>query len=120
MAQYKSFKIDSSTNNVPTAYSTAAGSLALTGITGLNQQTLTFVSEIAGRIAVCVSQNSSTTAPTSQVDLYIPPAPSGGFSAVTIDLPNVASAVYLKSDTGSALTSGVVYGWVGVRPGGNI
>lgn len=119
MAQYKAFKIVSSTNNVPTSYSTGAGSLALSGISG-PQQTLTLVSEIAGRIAVCVSQNTGATAPTTQVDLYIPPAPTGGFSSVTIDLPNVSAAIYLKSDTGSALTSGSVYGWVSAANGFNV
>lgn len=111
MAAYTSFKIDSSVNNIPTSFSTAAGSLALPAISG-RQQTLVLINESSSRIAVNVSQNSATTAPTSVVDAYIPAAPANGFSSVTLDLPVLSGTVYLKSDTGSAITSGLVYGWV--------
>lgn len=108
-----SFRVNSASDTIPTSFSTAAGSLVLSGIA--LARGLIIVNETNSRIAINYKTGSTTGAPSSgqsNVDAYCPAAPSGTFSSVSIDNVDVSSTIYIKSDTGSTITSGLVYGWV--------
>jgi hypothetical protein len=97
-----SFKVDAATNNIPTSFSTAAGSQVLTGLTFPTE--LCIVNETAGRIGIN-NQTSSGSAPTG-TSHYLPANSFACFDK------RFARRVFVRSDTGSAISSGVIYGWV--------
>jgi hypothetical protein len=102
----KSAKVDSSSTNIPTSFDhTASGSLALTGIAYAAH--LCIVNRSTSRIAYNYTWGNPTTNPTT-VDGYLDGKGSGDFVAVIKDDIKVSSCVYLMSDTGSAITSGIV------------
>lgn len=101
----KSVKIDSSSTNIPSGFSTAAGSLVLTGIA--RADVLTIINETQSRIAVNYTTASTSSAPTL-VDAYVPAAAASSFAGLALDSCQIASNIYIKSDTGSAISSGVV------------
>jgi len=101
----KAVKIDASSTNIPTAFSTASASLVVTGIA--RADVLTVVSTCANRLAVNYTQGSVSSAPSS-VDLYIPAAVTGSFAAVVLDNCQLSSTIYIKSDETSPISSGVV------------
>lgn len=105
---YTSFTVDSSVNNIPTSFSTAAGSKVLSGAQITGQGELTIINETGTRLAVNVTGGDPTTAPTA-VDFYVPAAVSGSFTSKTVDMPATSGVVYIKS-MGSTISSGLVYG----------
>ena len=104
-----SFDLNTATNNVPTAFSTAAGSLVLSGI--LLARGLCIVNETTSRISINFRQGSTTSAPTLR-QAYVPAAPSGSYSSLTMDNVDVSSTIYIQSESGSVITVGHIYGWV--------
>ena len=53
-------------------------------------------------------QGSSETSPPSTVLAYCPEAPSGSYSTVVMDNVEIGPNIYIKSDSGSAISSGLV------------
>lgn len=101
----KAVKITASSSNIPTAFSTASTSLVVTGIA--RADVLTIVSTCTDRLAINYTAGSETSAPTN-VDLYIPAAAASGFAGYVLDNCQLSSTIYIKSDTGAAISSGVV------------
>lgn len=101
----RSNKIDSATNNIPANFSTAAGSLALSGIT--RAQGIAIVNYTTSRLRVNYTHGSTASAPTV-VEGYVPPRGTADFAASAKDNLLISSTVYIASDTGSPITSGVV------------
>lgn len=101
----KAVKVDASSSNIPTAFSTAATSLVVTGVS--RADVFTIVNTCTSRLAVNYTHGSSDSAPTL-VDLYIPAALTGSFSAIVLDNCQLSSTIYIKSDEASAISSGVV------------
>lgn len=105
----KRFKIDSSVNNIPTAPSASAGCRAFTGLLGNQPIPYSHIqvnNESAGRLLILIL-------PANQ------PVPSGDLSEVNgfyvvgetiqnLDGFNPLDTVYVISDTGSAISSGIV------------
>ena len=104
------FRLNSATSNIPASPSTAAGSLVLTGIAGSKH--IKICSEATTRIRYSYSTNSATTAPASATDYdgIIPAASSGSFVCETKDGIALKNSLYIWSDSGSAISSGLVYG----------
>lgn len=102
-----SAKIVSSTNNIPTAFSTAAGSLALSGLStyATNYKNLMVLNETAGRLLVSTTNSVSDAVPSSSSTqtVYVPASGTYTFSNVLI-----LDKVYIQSDTGSAISTGNV------------
>lgn len=101
----KSVKIDASSSNIPSAFSTAATSLVVTGIS--RADVLIIQSTCTDRLAINYTAGSVSSAP-SAVDLYIAAAPASGFCGMAFDNCQLSSTIYIKSDTGAAISSGVV------------
>lgn len=107
-------KIVASTNNIPIAYDTTAGSLFFTApsagkIEIFHSCNAVLAIAIAGRDAGVTPPNSTIT--TNRRQLYIPPAPTGGYAGWVKDgLPvNQGDKVYIRSDSGSPVTVGTCY-----------
>lgn len=98
----KAGKVVSGTNNIPTGFSTAAGSLILTGV--VFAEGIYIDNRTAGAIAVNYSSFSASAAPSaSDVDLYV-----NANTVVNLGPTSIGSVVYIQSDTGSAISSGTV------------
>lgn len=101
----KSKKLDLSSSNLPTDFSSGAASKYLTGCGSRSYRHLWITNTSAGRIAV-VTTDSSASVPVlaSNTDiLYV----EAGTVAVFDDI-DVMDNVYICSTTGSAITSGIV------------
>jgi hypothetical protein len=99
----KSAKIDAATNNIPTDFSTAAGSLAIQDAVS-GRKGIAIYNGSSSRLAVCVSHHSATVAPADNVNatLYVPAT-----TGIAIDNVYCGKTVYIRSDE-SLITSGVV------------
>lgn len=107
---HKSFKVTASSTNIPASFDFAnAASLVLTGVAYAVH--LTVVNETTTRIKVNHIHGDATSSPT-QITFYVPAASSGSFVAAVNDGIQVSSTVFIASDSGSAISSGTVYGWV--------
>ena len=107
---FKNFKLaylNTSSTNIPTTYGTGAGSLVLTGVGGEGYSHMKIVNETSSRIAIALAAkddavpDSSTSTNTNQ---DIVSATSTEFK----DDIHIYDKVYLRSDSGSAITSGIV------------
>ena len=96
----KTAAIVSGTNNIPTAFSTAAASLALQGISFA--ENLLVVNGAASALVLNIDAGSPTSAPTTD-NLRVPASATVQFNNVKL-----SSTVYVRSDTGSAISSGTV------------
>lgn len=102
----KSNKITCSSTNIPTGFSHAnSASLVLTGIAYAVH--LAVINETTSRIAINYTHGDSASSPTV-VDAYVPAGGTGSFSAIALDELKLSSVVFIKSDTGSAISSGTV------------
>lgn len=99
----KSGKVTASTNNVPTAFSTGAGSLVLSGLQGKAYDHLMIINETSTQISV-ISDPSATTAPSASSTARVFVAANG---TATFDKFPIFDAVYIQSE-GSAISSGTV------------
>lgn len=101
----KAVKIDASSNNIPTGFSTAAGSLVMTGVARATR--LCVQNYQADRLAINYTAGDASNAPTV-VQEYVPPGTSSIPGVIVLDNCQVSSTVYIKSDSGSVISSGVV------------
>lgn len=97
-----SAKVNAASANIPTSYSTGAASLILTGIRSFR----TLI--VDNRTTHAVTLNCSVgvaTAPSddSNKNIYV-----NGSSMIAIDAGNFGNGCFIRSDTGSAITTGVV------------
>lgn len=103
-------KIVCASTNVPTAFDFAnPASLALQGIA--YARGIAIVNETTSRIAFNYTHGSTTSSPTA-VQAYVPAGGSGSFSATVLDEIKVSSTIYIKSDTGSPISSGNILLWI--------
>lgn len=102
----KAVKIDSSSVNIPTGFDyTNASSLVMTGIS--YAQHLIIVNLTSSRIAYNFSSGVSTANPTT-IDGYVPGKGASDFVGIAKDDVQDSSCIFIKSDTGSAISSGLV------------
>lgn len=95
-------KIDASVNNIPTSFGSGAGSLILQNIS--NAKHIRVSNRTQGQIAI---HYRGKTTPSSPL-IYIAAAPASGEVIEFYDDIEVGPNVYIRSDTGSAITTGVV------------
>lgn len=96
-----SVRVDASVNNIPTAFSTAAGSKVIQGVP--NVRSILIDNRSSSEIAVNC-QSGSTTAPTTQTaNIYV-----AGTTQVAIDNAYLNTTCYIRSMTGGAISSGTV------------
>lgn len=102
-----SFRVDASSTNIPTSYSAASGSLLTSSLGALGFTHLKVLNETTSRIAVCNTDVDSgvpgSNPVTNPYQMYV----SDEFVEFN-DGQHVYACIYLRSDTGSAITSGVV------------
>ena len=100
-------KIVASSNNIPTAYSTGAGSMIVSGLSGASELTIT--SSCEAPIVGNYSHPSDTTAPTdADIEFHLPAAPTGQSVGRVITDAAIGAAIFLRSDSGAAITAGTV------------
>lgn len=100
VADVYTVRINSATTNIPTAFGQGSNSLVLQNIR--NMRGVYIENRTAGEIAVNCSTSSGKT-PSSQQDIYVNAA-----SAWSIGDAGLGNACYIRSNTGSAITSAVV------------
>lgn len=93
---------------IPVAYSTSdAKSKVATGIAYADAKGVCIYNATSSVIAVNVDNGSSSTAPTADVqDIYL------GAGMGYCEKMSVTSRVYIRSDSGSTITAGSVYGHI--------
>jgi len=105
----KAFRLDASSSNIPTSFTTGAGSLVMTG--GANKGFFAIINYCTANLAVNYTWNDTATSPTL-VDAYVPAAVSGGGPGVLcLDNSLVSNTVFIASDSGATLASGIVRGF---------
>lgn len=101
--------IDSSVNNVPTAYSTDTGSQLVTNAQASGTLfVLNYTSHVLAITHGTLLQVPSSTPPCNET--YVPAAPTGGAGVATFTL-NITKGdkIYLRSADGSLASTGKVY-----------
>lgn len=95
-------RVNAASNNIPTAFSTGAASLVLQGV---RQPTAVFVeNRTTSEIAInCSASATSAPAATGSNVLYV-----NASNAWAIDSTYLTGNCYIESNTGSAITTGVV------------
>lgn len=102
----KSAKVVCASTNIPTGFShSSAASLVLTGIAYAVH--LAVINETTSRIAINYTHGDATSSPTT-VEAYVPAGGASSFSAIALDELKLSSTVFIKSDSGSAISSGTV------------
>mgnify|MGYP003479587449 FL=1 len=101
-----SVKIDASATNVPTTYSTASTSRVL--VTTQRGVGLLVDNRSASPIAVNCAHFNTSTAPSSDIttvrtNLFVP-----GNASLGVDNVGFSTQCFLRSDSGSAITSGII------------
>lgn len=97
-----SVRIISSATNIPTSFGTGSDSLVLSAVR--NAKTILIDNRGTGEIAVnCHAQSSSAPSNSSAQNIYV-----AGSSAVSIDNAFPNGACFIRSMTGSAITTGTV------------
>lgn len=104
----QSFKVDTSSTNLATTYSTAAQSLVVSGV--YYSRYLCVFNGAQVTIAVNMESQSGTSAPTSPGthNAYIAPNVLRCFDT----RPEQGLYVYLRSDSGSTISTGIISGEV--------
>lgn len=107
-------KIVASDNNIPTTYGTGAGSLLVSSLPSSRQ--IEIINTCESVLVVSVGPPSDDQVPNSVIttnrkQLYIPAAPTGSSAGWVKDFFSIrlGDRIYVRSDTGSAVTSGTVY-----------
>lgn len=95
-------KVDASVNNIPTSFGTGAGSLVLTDIKNVKHMRVS--NSTTGRLAI---HYRGKTTPSSAL-LYVSAAPASGEVIEFFDDIEIGPSVYIRSDTGAAITTGTV------------
>lgn len=103
-------KVVASTNNIPTTFDTSAGSLIFTAPSaGLLE-----IINTTNSVLIVAQTSHPTTVPSnsdSKGQNYIPAAPTSGSAGWVKDgfIVTLGDKIYLRSDSGSAVTTGSVY-----------
>lgn len=105
MRTRQAVKVDASTNNIPTAFSTAAGSLVMTGI-ALGRH-LAIINETQSRLQVNYVTGTDAATPTVAT-AYVPAAAASSFSTLVLDDVQLESQLFIASDSGTAISAGTV------------
>ncbi len=102
-----SFRIDASTSNIPTTYSSASTSLITSALGAIGYTHIKVSNETSGRIAICNTDADSgvpdSDPVTNPFQMYTPDN-----IIEWKDSLHIYSNIYIRSDTGSAITSGIV------------
>lgn len=99
-----SVKVAAGTNNIPTSFDTTAGSRVATGLANKGYTHAMIVNETAGRISVVLNGDSVVPpASGSTAKAFVLPTAVATFDDVTI-----GDAIYIQSDTGSAISAASV------------
>jgi hypothetical protein len=107
---HRSFRLNTATDNIPASPSILSTSLILSAVG--NAQHMTLCSEATSRIRVNWRKGTEDSAPASgEYNAIVPAAASGSFTCMTLDDVQMSRAVYIWSDSGSAISSGLVYGY---------
>lgn len=89
---------------IPSSYTTGSQSLVLTELTGSVRHVAVF-NNTASVVAFTVAHPSPAFAPSNdQKDYYVPPG-----VGLTLDEIGTSTQLFLRSDSGSTITSGTVY-----------
>lgn len=100
-----SFNVDTSTSNLATTYGTGATSLVASGVH--YAQTICMINSTSSTVALNVDTLSTSSAPTAdRADIYLP---AGVGRCIPVD-PRNSTNVYLRSASGSTISSGKVQG----------
>jgi hypothetical protein len=107
-------KIVASTNNIPTTYDATAGSLVMTAPSAGHLEVINTTTAV---LAITIqSKNSPAAIPASSLatnpqQAYVPAAPSGSAAGWVKDgvIIQQGDKIYLRSDSGSSVSSGTVY-----------
>lgn len=97
------FKVDASSTNIPTSYGSGSGSKVTCGLSFASH--IQIFNETSGRLALNLKTANGASAPTSANSIYVLP---GTTSTVTVDDAKINNCIYMKSDTGSPISSGTV------------
>ena len=99
-----SANINAATNNIPTAFSTAAGSNIMNGLSGANSYSHCMaLNQTSGMISICFSPIGVTPSSSSTARLYLEPNQGAAWD----DLP-IFDGCYIQSESGSTLSTGSV------------
>ena len=107
--------IDSATDNIPTTFTTAAGSRVISSSS--SGGFLGIINYTSDTLAVVVGNYQDTAVPVSTLPgrcVFIPFAPSGSNGSAAMDYFKVSQgdSVFIRATGGSAITSGKVFVFV--------
>jgi len=105
--------IDASGTNIPTSYGSGSDSKIMTGMANTGYRHLRVLNKTAGRVALCFVADKNASVPSSSnsantAQHYVPEPSSGNTTVDFVDEICVFDSLYIRSDSGSAITSGVV------------
>ena len=104
--------LDASSSNIPTTFSTAAGSKIISSAPSASF--IGFINTTTDVLAVEIGSYKDTSVPSSDLPGkcgFIPSAPTGGYGSGTIDWFKVTQgdSVFIRATGGSAISSGKLY-----------
>lgn len=99
--------INAASTNIPTTYGTGASSLILTDVGDKGYRHIKIVNETSSRIALCLTDKDSGT-PDSSTSTNDSQDIVSATSTEFKDDIHLYDRVFLRSDSGSAITSGIV------------
>lgn len=99
--------INAASTNIPTTFGTGASSLILTDVGGQGFGHMKIVNETSSRIALCLTDKDSGT-PSSSTSTNPSQDIVSATSTEFKDDIHIYDRVFLRSDSGSAITSGIV------------
>lgn len=101
--------IDTASSNVPTSFATAATSKVVTGLGGAGYTKMKIINTSAGRLAFCLTDaDSAGTAPSSSTTDNTSQFFVREDSTEIIDDLHIYDTLFVRSDTGGAISSGLV------------
>lgn len=100
-------RIDFASSTAPTAFSAASTSLKATGLTQYNFTALKIINQSTSRIAICLTDKDSGVPSSSTTGLHTSIYCPDQFVEYK-DGIHIYDYLYLRSDTGSTITSGIV------------
>jgi hypothetical protein len=101
----KSLAINAASTNIPTTFSTGATSLVMTALEDKGYSQIAILNDTSSNISlVCTDQDAATPDSSSTEQIYCTRG-----SATVINEFSVFSRLFIRSVSGSAITSGNVY-----------
>lgn len=99
--------IDASSSNVPTTFGSGATSLKATGLGGLGYRAYKVLNNTTARIALCLTDADAAT-PDSSTSTNDSQDIVAASTVEMKDFFHVYDKLYIRSDSGSAITTGVI------------